>query len=422
MVNFQFYSDDIIMNIGMGVFFILFSFLFFLFITAIIAVFKKRPAYEVPEKLPKISIIIPAFNEEKNIRTCLKSVFNSDYDKKLMEVIVVDDGSRDNTAEIAKKFKNIRLVEGKHKGKSEALNLGVKKAKNELIVAIDADITLQRDTIKNLVAPILQKDVAATNAIAVIGSPKTMIGYFQMVEYALNNVIRVSFSKVFGNTVWFFGFVACYKKSVLKQIGYFKRDTLTEDMDICLEMYRQKYRIVTVREAMISTKECSSVNSLIKQRMRWYYGALQSLVKSRNLLQSQKKSVPVMFLFGNQFWWTFFAFVFFPLTAYQVYYWMPDSIIETALYIFRWFSVIGPFYVLYKIPVWGVNFLNIFGVMSGIITLLMTSVAIVKFNGKVHLKTAFVLFFYFPYTIILDIAIVAGVIKNLFSKKKYFIL
>lgn len=417
-------SDDILMNLFMLVGLVLFSFLMFLFISFLISLFRSTPYNKTGSDLP-LSVLIPCYNEEMNIANCLSSVEKSKYNKKLIEVIVIDDGSKDRTAEVVREFAkkssfDIRLVKGKHKGKSEALNLGVSHAKNELIMSIDADIILEKDTMKKLVVPMVGK-VAATNAVAVIRKPKKLIEYFQMIEFTLNNLIRVSFSKVFDNSIWFFGAVACYSKSVLNEVGGFKTDTLTEDMDICLEMYNKGYKIVTVQEARISTLAMPSVALLFKQRMRWYYGALQSLFKNRNLLKEHRHSPSVLFLFVNQYWWTFFSFVFFPMTAYQVYYWWPGGAVESFWYIFRWFSLSGPFYVLYKLPEWGLNFLNIFGVLSGIITLIMSVAAIRMFGARIDFKTIICIFFYFPYTIIQDAIIVSGVVKYLFAKKKYFI-
>jgi len=108
------------------------------------------------------------------------------------------------------------------------------------------------------------------------------------------------------------------------------------------------------------------------------------------------------------------------MTAYSVYYWWPEGALEAVSYLFRWFSLSGPVYVLYKIPDWGLNFINIFAVMSGIITFIMSIAALIMFRGKFHIKTLLALFFYFPYTIIQDAIIIAGVIKYSISKKRYF--
>jgi hypothetical protein len=113
------------------------------------------------------------------------------------------------------------------------------------------------------------------------------------------------------------------------------------------------------------------------------------------------------------------------MTAYQVYYWFPpldSGLFEVFMYIFRWFSITGPFYVLYKIPEWGLSFLSIFGILSGLITLFVLIIALIKYKGEKHIYTFIALFFYFPYTILLNLILISGIIKySFFTKKRFFI-
>lgn len=109
----------------------------------------------------KVSVIIPAYNEESDIADCLKSLKEQSY--KNFEIIVVDDGSTDNTLEIIKKFKNITVLKQNHKGPGLARNLGARNAEGEILVFIDADMTFDKDYLKNLIAPILKdKEIIGT--------------------------------------------------------------------------------------------------------------------------------------------------------------------------------------------------------------------------------------------------------------------
>ncbi|MFH1134202.1 MAG: glycosyltransferase [Nanoarchaeota archaeon] len=414
------FSDNIIMNFGAAVFFVLFCFLLFLFVMFIASLFvRERKAKPF---LPNISVVIPAYNEEDAIIQCLDATNASSYPTEKREIIVVDDASTDRTVALVEGYRRthtgITLIRAKHQGKVGALNLGVRKARHDFILSLDADATVGKHTIRDLVAPLRDPAVGAANCIAAIRSPTSLLEHFQSIEFFLNNIIRTSFSKLFKNSIWFFGVAACYRRSALRKIGGFKKDTLTEDMDCSLELFNADYRIVTVKDAMIRTKPCSTVKSLFSQRMRWYYGALQALAKNR---KRAKPSVPVAFIYFNQWWWTFFSFAFFPLVAYQVRYWLPQGVKDIALYLFRWFTLVGPFYVLYKIPVWGISALNIFGVLSGIITLVLSLSAFAMFHEKVRPMTLVALFFYFPYTMLLNAILLVGVFRYRFSRKKYFI-
>ncbi len=417
-----FFSDDIIMNIGIVIFMVLFAFLLFLFITFLIS-FLFRKKKQAPFA-PMVSVIVPMYNEEKNIGHCLTSIASTAYQLAKIEVIVVDDASTDGSVKIVERFMrehkriNISIIKGTHQGKSEALNLGMKRASHDYLLTVDADVILGKHAIRDLIRPLQDQEVAATNSIAVIHQPRRLIEYFQAIEFSLNNVIRVSFSKVFKNSIWFFGAVACFRKKILEDVGGFKKKTLTEDMDISLELFLNGYRIVTVESAVISTVPMPTLGELFTQRMRWYYGALQSLSRHRKLLK--KPSPPILFLFFNQYWWTFYSFVFFPLTIYQVFYWLPVGYAAIGAYLFRWFSIIGPFYVLYKIPEWGISATNIFAVCSGVITLILSIVAILEYKVRLRPKTIIALFFYFPYCIIINVILLSGIVRYRFSKKKYF--
>ncbi|MEK6855964.1 MAG: glycosyltransferase family A protein [Nanoarchaeota archaeon] len=104
--------------------------------------------------MSKVTIVVPTYNEEKDIGECLKSLRKQSY--KDFERIIVDDGSNDKTIEIVKRFSEVRIIKGQHRGPGFSRNLGAKKAKGEILVFIDSDMTFDRDYIKNLVNPLLK--------------------------------------------------------------------------------------------------------------------------------------------------------------------------------------------------------------------------------------------------------------------------
>ncbi len=401
-----------------GLFFgILFIFLAFVFSVFLMSLVKRNVHYK--EFTPSVSVVIPAFNEEKNIGKCLMSIYNQDYPREKIEVIVVDDGSKDRTKQIAQHF-CAKVLNQNHKGKSEALNLGVKNAAHDIIFTIDADTILEKSCLKNLVKPFIDPSVGATTGNSKVLNNNTILGTFQNIEYSYNNLIRGSFSKLFSTGIWFFGALACYRKDVLNNVGGFKTDTLAEDMDIALDVTNAGYRTVNVSNAVCYTVAPSSFKELYNQRSRWWIGTLQALTKNKHLFF--ENSLSLKFLFVNQFWWSFYSFISLPLIIYQVNYWLPSGgISELFEYLFRWFSLAGPVYVLYKIPEWGISIYNIFGVLSGLISALMMFSALLMFKDRITLNTLFGVFFYFPYTIFLNTIIVFSIIKCHFWTKSYFI-
>ena len=415
---------NIVMILGSWIFAILFSFLTFLFIIVVISFFKKK---NYTDYEPEVSVIVPCYNEEKNIETCLKALYSLDYSKEKVEVIVVDDGSIDNTLSIIKgfqrKYTNLILLEGNHEGKSASLNLGVKKASNSIIFAVDADTLVEKKCLKRLVKPFSDSTVGLTNGSCIAQNSNTLISRFQRIEYHHNNLLRKSFSSIFSNGIWFFGAFVCYRKEALEQIDYFKQDTMTEDMDTAMEIYAAGYKVVNVYDAMGYTLVPSTIKHLVKQRARWTMGALQTLKKNKGLF-TKKSNPSILFVFINQYWWSIYALISIPLIAYQVYYWLPYNLasVESLFwYLFRWFTLTGPFYVLYKIPEWGISLYNIFGVLSGVMSLFLMTAAIYLFNDRLNFKNLVALFFYFPYTILLNTITILGLIKLIFIKKRHFI-
>ncbi|MDO8480881.1 MAG: glycosyltransferase [Nanoarchaeota archaeon] len=401
-------------------FFILFLFLFFIFLVYVVSLFRRvvYPPFE-----PPVTVIIPAYNEAERIRDCLNAVFASAYPKKRMQVIVVDDGSSDATADIAKSYPSVLLVRGRHGGKTAALNLGMKRAKHEYILTIDADTLVDKNCINHLVRPLSDPSIGATTGSSRVRNPRSPLTYFQNIEYHYNNLIRRSFSDAFGTGAWFFGALACYKKEVVRKIGGFKKDTLTEDMDIALELHLAGFRTVHVYDALCLTQVPETLRELYNQRSRWWMGVLQALNKNRNLL-SKRPPPSIVFLYVNQYWWSVYAFLSVPVIVYQVLYWLPFNQAtgaQTFWYLFRWFTLSGPFYVLYKIPEWGFTFTNAFGVLSGLISMLLILISIRMFKDRLSLGNLFALFFYFPYTIALNTVIAFSLLIYGFTKKRYFI-
>ncbi|MGV8086300.1 MAG: glycosyltransferase [Candidatus Woesearchaeota archaeon] len=445
-------SDNLMSSFGV-VLCILFAFLLFTNIIIIISFFKK-PKYDSYK--PKVSIIIPVYNESSNIRECLKRVYESKYPKKLYEIIVIDDGSTDDTLKIVKSLKiksqsNIRILETLHKGKTFALNKGIKYAKNEIIMLLDADTMLKSDALSKLVAPFKDSGVGATIGTYNVRNRKNLLTSFQIIEYSYNNLVRMGFSRVFHDSVWFYGAMSCYRKNVLENIGYIHSDILAEDMDIALRLQNKGYNIVHVDDAYSTTVVPETIASFIKQRIRWWAGVLQSMrknssksyknifskitakkntknvIKSNNSLDKNVKrvsSVPLIFVYISQWWWSLFAIISFPMFTIQILYWLPYNLAtftDTFMYLFRWFSLLGPIYSIYMIPEWGINFFSIFGILSGLISVTFIIISMTIFKEKIGFREMLAIIFYFPYTLLLNMIIFVSLIKYLFFKSEAFI-
>ncbi|HEX2927574.1 MAG TPA: glycosyltransferase [Ruminiclostridium sp.] len=251
---------------------------------------------------PFVSVLIPAYNEEKVIEKTLVNLMKGSY--KNFEAIVIDDGSTDTTAEIVNRFmltnSNVRLITKKNEGKYSALNLGFKEAKGDYVVTIDADTIILPDTIEKLITPFANSNVDAVCGNVQVGNNKNILTGFQTVEYiTTQNYDRRAFDVL--NCISVVpGATGAWKKEKVIEAGGYSPETLTEDADLTLTMLEHGARIVYASEAKSVTEAPESVSALFKQRFRWSYGTFQCLWKHRKSLFKGNLglfALPNMFIF-----------------------------------------------------------------------------------------------------------------------------
>ncbi len=247
---------------------------------------KKNPDFK-----PIISVIIPAYNEEKVIENTIHSILKSDYPH--FEIIVVDDGSTDKTgAVVSNTFANhakVRLLTQPNGGKSSAINKGFLKAEGEIIVVLDADTSIAENSISLLVGHFADERVAAVSGNVKIGNLRNLLTLWQHVEYVTGfNLEKRSFSELNCITV-VPGAIGAWRKSVVSEVGYFSNDTLAEDTDITLKILRKGHRVTAEPKAFAYTEAPETLKAFMKQRFRWSYGILQCLWKHRGALFNKKQ-------------------------------------------------------------------------------------------------------------------------------------
>lgn len=230
-----------------------------------------------PAELPKVTIVVPAKNEENTIEKTLKSILDLNYPKKLLQIIAVNDGSTDRTGEIIdshKKF-GIETIHKKNRGKASALNVGLKKATGEIFVCMDADSTVERNALMKTVGYFNDPEVGSVATSVKVSEPKNILQKVQFFEYIYNIFLRKVHS--FMNAVFVVpGTFGLYKTSVLREIGGFDEGNLTEDMEIIMRMQDHGYRIETSSTTYSYTVSPDTWKKLFAQRTRWYQGFLSN--------------------------------------------------------------------------------------------------------------------------------------------------
>ena len=235
--------------------------------------------------VPAVTVMIPAFNESKVIVPTIDRILASDYPN--MEVLVIDDGSKDRTADIARahfaRDARVEVISIPNGGKANALNVGLARSRGEMIVALDADTHFNADTISRLVRWFSDPAIGAVAGNAKVGNRINMITRWQALEYIVaQNLERRALAALDTLTV-VPGAVGAWRRDVLKELGGFPADTLAEDQDLTIALQVQGWRVHFDSTAIAWTEAPATVGALAKQRFRWAYGTLQCLWKYRRI-------------------------------------------------------------------------------------------------------------------------------------------
>ena len=250
--------------------------------------FRSSPPVDFAEP---VSVVIAAYNEGKVIHATLQSLLKTDYQGEL-EVVVVDDGSRDDTAieveKVAATDGRVRLIRQQNHGKARALQRGIAAARNELIVFIDADTHCQRPTLLRLLAPFIDPNIGGVSGHAKVGNLRSFIARCQSLEYIVGfNLDRRAYTRWNCITV-LPGAISAIRKQAIDRAGGLSLDTLAEDTDLTLSLHKQQLRSVYVPGAVAWTEAPETVRTLSRQRFRWAYGTLQCLWKHRDMVFNWK--------------------------------------------------------------------------------------------------------------------------------------
>jgi len=251
---------------------------------------------------PKISVIIPAYNEEKVIANTIEGLLETKYPKK--EIIFVDDGSKDKTLEIANQYKDkIKVLHKENGGKATAINYGVLYSTGEIIVIVDADTIIGRQSLKEIVKGFeINEHVAAVAGNIKVRNRTNWITKCQALEYITGiQIVRRAFD-VFGSITIVPGALGAFKKSFLKEAGAYGKETIVEDFDQTIKLLKAGLITQGSSKATAYTEVPNTIRDFIAQRKRWYRGNLQVLKRHSDALTNprfgylQKLSLPYLFL------------------------------------------------------------------------------------------------------------------------------
>ncbi len=235
---------------------------------------------------PYLSVIIPAYNEEHTIRKCINSVLDSDYPSDKIEIIVVDDGSTDQTYEVANSIndKRIKVYKRMKSGKATSLNFGLAKAHGEFVATLDADSYICKSAIKKMLAYFSDNEVGAvTSAIKIEKKKEGILNTIQKIEYLFVIFSRNVLSHIDAVPVTP-GPLSIFKTKVLRNVDGFDEKSILEDQEIALRLQSKNYKIKASLDADVYTEVPQTFSDLVKQRVRWNRGGLRNTIKYIRLI------------------------------------------------------------------------------------------------------------------------------------------
>lgn len=252
-----------------------------------------------------VSVMLAAYNEESVIGRTLESILASEY--PLAEVVVVDDGSTDATAEVVARMADgdarVRLIRQPNTGKAHALNRGLQSASGDYIVTLDADTILTPQTVSFLIRHFAVDSTGRLGAVAGVvrvgNRERNLLTRWQALEYLTQIGVERAAQDAMGAISIVPGACAAWRKKAILDVGGYTNVTLAEDCDLSLSLHRTGWRVTQDDEALAYTEAPETVDALLAQRTRWTYGTLQAIAKHRDMMLRRRYGWLGLFVLPN---------------------------------------------------------------------------------------------------------------------------
>lgn len=265
---------------------------------------RRKTKNNINDDLPRVSVVVPAHNEEGNIERCLISLINNDYPQDKLEIIVVDDGSKDDTTNIVKQCKvdaiarrkKLKLIEKMHTGKVHTLNTGLRQITGDIIITIDADARLAPDAIRNIVTPFVEDGNvgAATGYVEIQWDGTKKENFWKMflskcefLEYLSSFNVERNYQSFIDSIYTMSGAFSAFRRNIIGKIGGYWPVTVSEDTYATMMLHKNKVDIVNVPEAVAVVDAITDYDTLYSQRVRWARGQLEVAAMHQDSLSGE---------------------------------------------------------------------------------------------------------------------------------------
>lgn len=299
----------------------------------------RRPQYRIHRTLPPVSILIAAYNEERSIGETISSILAQHYQGEV-EIIVIDDGSADGTVRVVREAMsrsaltpNLRLrliCRERNSGKANALNAGLREASHQLIVTVDADTFMYRDSLARIVANLIDgppNTAAVAGTVLVRNSRTNFLTRLQEWDYFLGIAVVKRIQSLFQGTLVAQGAFSIYRREALEQVGGWSQ-TVGEDIVLTWGFHELGYRVAYAENAFVFTNVPESYTQFFRQRQRWARGLIKAIKKHPRIFGRLRLVSPFLYL---NLLFPYLDFVF-------LFVFVPGII---AALVFKYYAIVG---------------------------------------------------------------------------------
>ena len=360
--------------------------------------------------LPSVDIIVPCFNESTTIINTINSILDLDYPKDKFKIIVVDDGSEDNSSKVLEIFKDNPQIKIHHKengGKYTALNFGIENSKADLFGCLDADSFVDKNALKNMIPYFENQKIMAVVPSIKIYKPGNILQKIQKVEYDWGILMRkiLTYLNALHVTP---GPFTIFRRKIFKKIGNYKHAYHTEDLEMALRMQKHNYKIANSHRSIVYTVAPKTIKTLYKQRRRWTYGFLKNVIDYKHMFFNRE--------YGNL---GFFILPFAVVSIFSTLYLTTNFLISNAGLILNQitkYRLVGLsknihpdlFYL-------NTNLISIMAIISITISIILVLISRKLSEGTLKIRPE-LFYFLFLYPVIVPFWLFSAVFNTIFSK------
>ncbi len=377
------------------------------------------------KRFPFVSIIIPAYNEEESITNTLKSVIKLDYPKDMFEIIAVNDGSTDDTKKEILCFKqkhpdySIILMDQKNQGKAKSMNDALRIAGGEFFACLDADSFVDKNALKRMLFTFQEGDerLAIVTPAMKVTEPKNFLQKLQRAEYL--SAILINRITGYINSIYVApGPFSVYRTDIIKKIGGFDENNLTEDQEIAYRAQQHNYKIGHCPDGFVYTLAPKNARDLYKQRNRWMKGGIFNALKYKSLTFNKKYGDFGLFQMPSNF----FNFILGGIAVFFVVYYSVIPIFRNLRHLYLIGFDIVPYFRNFRLTI---NLLDInlpFLMFMVLLFVLIVILFILAHHNARESARKYGFFYmapyFFVYYIIMSFVVLIAAVELLFGRKQ----